>query len=63
MHNFNVLVYKNFISVSCLVIIGKRGSAAFFEDVPLPDEYKFENREENISKIIEKIEDCFENFE
>jgi hypothetical protein len=35
----------------------------FPEDVPIPDEYKFEDREENISKIIEKIRDCFENFE
>jgi hypothetical protein len=35
----------------------------FFEDVPIPEEYKFEDKEENIPKIIEKIEDCFENFE
>ncbi|MGB9762799.1 MAG: hypothetical protein ACPLW7_02150 [Minisyncoccia bacterium] len=37
--------------------------AAFFEDVPIPDKYKFEDKVENIPKIIEKIEDCFENFE
>jgi len=49
--------------LGCCVITGKRGSAAFFEDVPIPDEYKFEDREVNIPKIIEKIEDCFENFE
>jgi hypothetical protein len=49
--------------LGCCVITGKRGSAAFFEDVPIPDEYKFEDREENIPKIIEKIRDCFENFE
>ncbi|MGB9794733.1 hypothetical protein [Caldisericum exile] len=48
--------------LGCCVITGKRGSAAFFEDVPIPDEYKFEDREENIPKIIEKIRDCFENF-
>jgi len=39
------------------------GSAAFFEDVPIPDEYKFEDKKENIPKIVEKIKDCFENFE
>jgi hypothetical protein len=49
--------------LGCCVITGKRGSAAFFEDVPIPDEYKFEDKEENIPKIIEKIKDCFRNFE
>jgi hypothetical protein len=49
--------------LGCCVITGKRGSAAFFEDVPIPDEYKFEDKEENIPKIIDKIYDCFENFE
>ncbi len=49
--------------LGCCVITSKRGSAAFFEDVSIPDEYKFEDRKENIPKIIEKIKDCFENFE
>ena len=49
--------------LGCCVITGKRGSAAFFEDVPIPDEYKFEDKEENIPKIIDKIKDCFKNFE
>jgi len=49
--------------LGCCVITGKRGSAAYFEDVPIPDEYKFEDKEENIPRIIEKIKDCFENFE
>jgi hypothetical protein len=49
--------------LGCCVITGKRGSAAFFEDVPIPDEYKYEDREENIPKIVDKIKDCFENYE
>jgi len=49
--------------LGCCVITGKRGSAAFFKDVPISEEYKFEDKEENIPKIIEKIKDCFENFE
>ena len=49
--------------LGCCVITGKRGSAAFFEDVPIPDEYKFEDKEENIPKIIDKIKDCLENYE
>ena len=48
--------------LGCCVITSKRGAAAFFEDVPIPDEYKFEDKDENIPKIIEKIKDCFENF-
>ena len=48
--------------LGCCVITSKRGSAAFFEDVPIPDEYKFEDKEENIPQIIDKIKDCFENY-
>jgi hypothetical protein len=48
--------------LGCCVITGKRGSAAYFEDVPIPDDYKFDDREENIPKIIDKIKDCLENF-
>jgi hypothetical protein len=49
--------------LGCCIITGKRGSAAFFEDVPIFDEYKFEDREENIPKIVDKIKECFENYE
>jgi hypothetical protein len=49
--------------LGCCVITGKRGSAAFFEDVPIPDDYKFEDREENIPKIIDKLKDCLKNYE
>lgn len=49
--------------LGCCVITGKRGSAAFYEDVPIPDEYKFEDRDENIPKIVDKIRDCFDNYE
>jgi len=49
--------------LGCCVITGKRGSAAFFEDVPIPDEYKFDDKEENIPKIIDRIKDCFDNFD
>ncbi|ADY73992.1 hypothetical protein Dester_1361 [Desulfurobacterium thermolithotrophum DSM 11699] len=49
--------------LGCCVITGKRGSAKYFEDVPISEEYKFYDKEENIPKIINKIKDCFENFE
>lgn len=49
--------------LGCCVITGKRGSAAFYEDVSIPEEYKFDERDENIPEIINKIRDCFENFD
>jgi len=49
--------------LGCCVITGKRGSAGFYEDVPISDEYKFEDKEENIPKIINKIKDCLKNYE
>lgn len=48
--------------LGCCVITNKRGSASFYEDVPIPDEYKFDDKKENIPKIIDKIKDCFENY-
>jgi len=36
-------------------------SAKYIEDVPIPEEYKFEDKEENIPLIVEKIKDCFKN--
>ena len=49
--------------LGCCVITGKRGSAKYFKDVPIPEEYKFEDKEKNIPLIVEKIKDCFKNFE
>lgn len=49
--------------LGCCVITGMRGSAKYFEDVPIPNEYKFEDKEENIPRIIDKIRECFENYE
>lgn len=49
--------------LGCCVITGRRGSAAYFEDVPISEEYKFDDREENIPAIIAKIKDCLHNFE
>ncbi|MHB9056610.1 MAG: hypothetical protein ACYC2P_10720 [Paludibacteraceae bacterium] len=45
----------------CCVITGKKGSAAFYEDIPIPDDYKFDER--NISEISETIKDILKNFD
>ena len=47
----------------CCIITGKLGSANYFEDIPIPDEYKFESKDENISKILSKIKECLEEYE
>jgi len=49
--------------LGCCVITGKREAAKYFRDVSIPEEYKFEDKEENIPLIVEKIKNCFENYE
>jgi hypothetical protein len=39
----------------CCIITGKKGSAGFFEDIPIGNEFKFNNTDAEIDRIIEKI--------
>ena len=48
--------------LGCCVIVGKRGSAKFYEDVPIPEEYKFNIEEKNIPKIRDKIKECLTDY-
>ena len=41
--------------LKCCVMTGLRGSAKYKEDVNIPFDYKFEDKNENISKVIGKI--------
>lgn len=47
----------------CCVITGRRGSAGFYKDVPIPDDFKFEDTAELGVEIIKKIKECFEHFD
>lgn len=47
----------------CCIITGMRGSAAFFEDVRIPDSYKFKDSIKNIPAIITRITDILSNYE
>lgn len=47
----------------CCIITGKNGSAKYYEDIPIPGKYKFENNEKNIDRIVNTIRDCLENFD
>lgn len=46
----------------CCIITGMRGSAAFFEDVPLPNEYKFDENKSSKSDIVNKIRWVLDNY-
>ncbi len=48
---------------NCCIITSKRGSAKYYEDVPISDDFKFDDIDENISKIIDKINLCLEHYE
>lgn len=47
----------------CCMIIGKEGSAAFTEDMPIPDQYRFDKTDKNIAGIIKCIGMCLDNYE
>jgi len=48
--------------LGCCVIVGKRGSAANQNDVPIPEKYKFEVNETAIPQIVQTIKYCIENY-
>lgn len=48
--------------MGCCIITDKKGSANFYEDVPIDDEFKFIDKEENIEAIVKKIENCLINY-
>ena len=47
----------------CCIITGMRGSAAFFEDVMVPNKYKFDEHKSSLSDIVETIRWTLENYE
>lgn len=47
----------------CCIITGKQGSAKFYQDVPISDEYKFNQSKGEIKKILDKIHYVLNNYE
>jgi len=47
----------------CIVITGEKGSAAFDEDVPIPDRYKLDENKTTKEDIIETIRYALTNYE
>ena len=50
-------------SMGCCVITGKKGSAKYFEDIPIPSMYKFDDKTSQYDRILHTISDIFENYE
>ena len=54
---------KEAVLFGCAVITGKRGASGYHGDVPIPEEYKFENPENQINEIVKKIRHVLNNYE
>lgn len=48
--------------MDCCMIIGKDGSAKYKEDMPIPDNFHFEKKEELITEISNKVRECINNY-
>ena len=46
----------------CVVITNKKGSAAFHEDVPIPEKYKFDDPASQLDDINDLMHDICDNF-
>jgi len=47
----------------CCMIIGKTGSAAYQQDMPIAEKYRFDKNQNEIPLIIERINDCLTNYD
>ncbi|SHL52604.1 hypothetical protein [Chryseobacterium polytrichastri] len=50
------------VSQDCCIISGKNGSSAYYEDLTIPEEYKFDFSEKRIPEIITKIKEVLDNY-
>ena len=53
---------KEAVLFGCTIITGKRGASAFYNDVPIPNEYKFDSVEDQKDLICHKIKYCLSNY-
>ena len=54
---------KEAVLFGCCVITGRNGASDYYGDVPIPDEYKFADYQNQIDQIIEKMRDIFKNYQ
>lgn len=48
---------------NCCLITGKFGASRYFEDLPIPDRYKFDMTKVNYESIKTRIDEIFNNYE
>ena len=46
----------------CCIITGKNGTSFFYEDLPIPEEYKIRTKMANLNKISSLIDDIFVHY-
>lgn len=49
--------------LGCVIVTGQKGSAKYYNDVKISDEFKFHDNYSNIKNIINKIDDVFKNYD
>lgn len=47
----------------CCIITGKRGSAGIYEDIPIPSQYKFNQKSQDIDIILYTIRNCITDYD
>ncbi|WP_378104767.1 hypothetical protein [Chryseobacterium sp. sg2396] len=50
------------VSQDCCIISGRNGSSAYYEDLMIPEGYKFDFREDRIPEIISKIKSVLKDY-
>jgi hypothetical protein len=51
------------VMAGCIVLTSRHGSAAFYEDVPIADIYKFSDVKQDMHRILQLLLDCMDNYE
>ncbi|MBQ7563243.1 MAG: hypothetical protein IJT16_04560 [Lachnospiraceae bacterium] len=46
----------------CIVITGRKGAAAFKEDVAIPEEYRIDEEQASVEEIIRQIRSCIQEY-
>lgn len=54
---------KEAVLFGCAVITGKKGASGYYGDVPIPEEYKFDNPEKQIKEIVNRIYFVLDDFD
>lgn len=53
---------KEAVLFGCSIITGRRGASNFYGDVPIPDEYKFGDFQNQVEQIVQKIRELLANY-